>query len=149
MQQKRRSGWKKVIMVPTDIKELPVSFMNEDHREFSIRLDQLEQLVSTGKEEHFAEIDCLFADLLEHTREHFARENEEMARINFPPYQAHRAEHERVLAGLEELLERWESERDIAWLKVQVDNLAMWFEMHLETMDTVTAHFIAQANPSA
>ena len=65
-------------MAPTDIKQLPVSFMNEDHREFAIRLDQLETLVNEGSEEHFAEIDCLFADLLEHTREHFERENEEV-----------------------------------------------------------------------
>ena len=133
--------------MPEDsIFQLPVVFMNEDHEDFVEQLNGIEVLLKADAAP--PEVDGALSKLLEHTREHFAREEEQMAVIHFPPYAPHKSEHDRVLEGLEQVITQWHETRDARWLQAQVDNLWKWFEIHLDTMDRVTAHFIAQAgNP--
>lgn len=121
---------------------LPVVFMNEDHEDFVEQLNGIEVLLRG--EAPPQEVEAALSKLLVHTREHFGREEEEMAAIHFPPYVPHKNEHDRVLNGLEQVISRWQENHDAQWLQAQVDNLWKWFELHVDTMDRVTAHFIAQ-----
>jgi len=122
--------------------QLPVVFMNEDHEDFVEQLNGIEVLLQG--EAAPQEVDAALSKLLFHTREHFGREEEQMAAIHFPPAVPHKNEHDRVLEGLEQVISQWQENRDARWLHAQVDNLWKWFELHVDTMDRVTAHFIAQ-----
>ncbi len=125
------------------VKELPASFMNEDHREFAGMLDQVERAVAELSHEA---IDQSVHKLIEHTKAHFERENEAMQALShFPPYETHKGEHERVIQGLNLMLDTWKETRDREQLRAGLANLWAWFDIHLETMDTVTAHFIARS----
>jgi hemerythrin len=122
---------------------LSVVFMDEDHEEFVDQLNSIEVLLK-GEAADDA-VDAALVKLIQHTREHFGHEEEQMAAINFPPYVPHKREHDRVLEGLEGMAARWQATRDAAWLQGQIANLWKWFEIHLDTMDRVTAHFIAKS----
>jgi hemerythrin len=125
------------------VKDLPTSFMNEDHREFADMLGNIEREVADSSHEI---VDQSVHQLIEHTREHFERENEAMEALNhFPPYETHKGEHDRVIQGLQLMLDSWKETRDREQLKAGLANLWAWFDIHLETMDTVTAHFIARS----
>lgn len=122
---------------------LSVVFMDEDHEEFVDQLNSIEVLLNGEATDD--EVDAALVKLIQHTREHFGHEEEQMAAINFPPYVPHKREHDRVLEGLEGMLARWQDTRDAAWLQEQIANLWKWFEIHLDTMDRVTAHFISKS----
>jgi len=124
------------------MRELPVGFMNDDHRDFAELLERVERQVA---EEDSEVIDKALDLLIRHTREHFDREDEAMRAMNhFPPYEVHRGEHERVLKGLNIMLSAWKESHDRDQLKAGLANLWAWFDIHLETMDAVTAQFIAR-----
>jgi hemerythrin len=126
-----------------DVKELPSSFMNEDHREFALMLDHVEREVADSS---YEAIDQSLRGLIGHTKAHFERENEAMQALNhFPPYEAHKGEHDRVIQGLNLMFDTWKETRDREQLRAGLANLWAWFDIHLETMDTVTAHFIARS----
>jgi len=117
--------------------------MNHDHEEFIELINKIEVLLndeSNGKEQ----INALLSELQTHTVEHFAREEEAMQQYGFPPYQIHKMEHERVLLGLQQQIEQFQKSTTNDVLKRYVcQDIPMWFENHLGTMDTATANFIS------
>ena len=81
-----------------------------------------------------------------HTRAHFDNEHRIMEEVGFPAYAVHRAEHERVLGQLEEVVRRFREVDDLAILKQFVFEIwPDWFENHVNTMDYATAHFAHMA----
>ncbi len=116
----------------TDELVVGVPAIDNAHREF---VDLLNALPDAPPEEFRR----LFARLAEHTREHFAEEEQLMERSAFPVTAVHKAEHERVLAELEEVLEQLERD-DIEGAREYVrEQLSAWFVLHRNTMDYVTA----------
>jgi len=81
---------------------------------------------------------------IEHVKDHFANEERLMRLYDFPPYQIHKAEHDRVLHELNGVLIRWKQHGEIdaiiAYLRQSVD----WIINHINTMDNMTAMFISQ-----
>lgn len=85
-----------------------------------------------------------FAELVEHTRAHFAREESIMEATGFFASEVHKAEHRRVLAEVERIADRLEA-GDLAAARAYVaDDLPAWFLQHRNTMDLVTASFARQ-----
>ncbi len=76
--------------------------------------------------------------LVDHTREHFDREDRWMAESGFPPIAIHQGEHQRVLAAMEQVLERARA-GDPAPARALVSQLPTWFEQHSATMDNALA----------
>ena len=65
-----------------------------------------------------------------------------MERTSFPVIAVHKAEHERVLAELEQVQRQLE-QGDFAAARAYVkDQLSAWFVLHRNTMDYVTAAHI-------
>lgn len=119
-------------------------FMNDDHDEAAALLTALVQQLADGNTD---EVTRGLDELLKHNREHFAREEAEMVRINFPPYGCHKGEHERVLAEMEQEISVWNAETDSARLHHYLtDTVVNWLQQHISSMDTVTAMFISQAD---
>lgn len=124
-----------------DYPQVALDFMNRDHAEFVGLRARLLELLATATPD--ARVDKLLAELLEHTRRHFAEEERLMQEVRFPPYPMHKGEHDQVLADMTTRIEQWGLEHDAAalrdWLKKDVGD---WFVNHVSTMDFVTAGFI-------
>ncbi len=128
------------------IPQVPLSFMNDDHRVEANLLNQLAQAleelarIGTGPAEVLARFDAL----LSHTAEHFERENQAMQRSNFPPYPVHRAEHDRVLEQMRLARDAFATSGALEPLRAYVvEAIPAWFISHIQSMDSVTAAFLS------
>jgi hemerythrin len=133
---------------PSTIPQVQVAFMNADHAEEARLLNALAEALSGHREGKGTREDVLdrWRALERHTREHFEREDEAMRRAAFHAYPVHAGEHERVLAEMAAeagaFAERGDAER--LWIYV-THAVPAWFVRHIQTMDQVTARFVAMA----
>jgi hemerythrin len=128
------------------IPQVPLDFINHDHREEARLLNDLAEALEahragrTGPEPVLASFEALYR----HTEEHFGREDEAMRQSGFPPYQVHHGEHLRVLEELAAEGRAFDEGGDVARLHGYVTRaVPAWFVNHILTMDTMTARFIA------
>jgi hemerythrin len=128
------------------IPQVPLDFINQDHREEARLLNDLADALEvhragrTGPEPVLA---C-FEVLYRHTEEHFGREDEAMQRSGFPPYPVHHGEHVRVLEELAEEGRAFGEGGDVARLHAYVTQaVPAWFVNHIHTMDMMTARYVA------
>ena len=131
-----------------EFKQVALDFMNHDHAEFVALQEKLLVLLAqqngAAATADLLKVDALLAELLEHTRHHFAAEERAMQTANFAPYPAHKGEHDRVLQVLEQRVAHWQQGRDVEELKGFMQGaLSDWFVTHVNMMDFVTARFIA------
>lgn len=127
-----------------EIPRLPVAFMNEDHDHGA---DQLAAMLAAlpAYTEDRTTLAQACRDFLEHNREHFAREEAAMLASGFPPYPVHRQEHQRALDWLEDLtagIAAGNADAETVARAVGQD-VPAWFIQHIQTMDWVTANWIA------
>ena len=121
--------------------------MNQTHREEVELVNRLATLVADGirGQADEAAIAAQLDRWLDHTRDHFARENALMQQYAFPAYPVHSGEHERVLSLLEDLRRTWIESRALRPLALFLfEEWRAWFDNHVHTMDNVTASFIRQ-----
>ena len=124
-----------------DYPQLPVHFMNREHETFVGLMNDAEQALTMGtfSVQHFRR-------LVQHCQEHFAHEEREMQRTNFPGLKLHKKQHDRVLQEMSGLLRGYIETQDIApLLSYLQDVLPDWFTQHIHTLDQVTAHYLAAA----
>jgi hemerythrin len=132
-----------------DLEKIPqvaLGFVNDDHREEGRLLNELGAAVRAHRDGKASVENVLhrFEELFVHTREHFGREEAAMQRVGFPPYPMHKAEHDRVLEELEAEGEHFRETGDTARLwKYVSDAVPAWFLGHIQSMDHVTAAFVA------
>lgn len=132
---------------PASIPLVELESMNATHREEVELVNRLGDLLmgyrSGGVAE--AELTATVKGWVEHTREHFERENRLMLEYGFPAYQMHSSEHERILGLLETLQREWLNSRSVEPLAgFLFETWPGWFETHVCTMDRVTAQFVSQ-----
>lgn len=121
---------------------LGVAEMDAAHREFVAET----VAVARASDDEFP---ALFNALAEHTRRHFAEEEELMRAHRFSATEEHQAEHRRILAELDYLSRRVAGGR-IAMARAYVEGLPIWFANHLATMDAALAACVkAPAGPRA
>ncbi|HEY9129122.1 MAG TPA: hemerythrin family protein [Sulfurovum sp.] len=129
-----------------EIPKVDMDFMNEVHKEdVDIINNIFEHILSyDGSQESAAAIDKLYEEWIEHTVVHFENEEIKMREMRFPPYLAHKGEHDRALQEMRNLFAYWQQQRDIKALKIYfIETLPAWLHTHIATMDTVTARFFA------
>jgi hemerythrin len=135
-------------MNPLQFPLVAVEFMNRDHAEFAALREKLLDLLSGEISNHA--VDGALAELGEHTRRHFADEEQLMRETGFPPYEIHKGEHERVLADISAQVERWTQGRDARALRDWLDQaVGTWLVEHVSSMDFVTAAFAEKKRRSA
>lgn len=109
-----------------------IAFQDADHEESVALMNALQTCPD-------AEFPARFAAHLEHLRAHLERENALMERTGFFAKEMHMAEHARVLAEHDEMLERLNA-GDLAQVRRYAqEEVPAWFLGHLESMDTMTA----------
>ncbi len=126
---------------PAIVTDVALDYMNDDHMAFTAALNALVEYIRAKDR---AAVTRLLDDILLETREHFAREERDMRLAQFPPYPVHKAEHDRLVAELEDVVQHWIASQDMAWLSGYIaERLAPWFLQHVATMDKVTARYVA------
>ena len=124
-----------------------LEFMNQVHLEEIDMLNELAELFAARRAGKQVEqlLDGRLRALLEHTRQHFAQEENLMRQAGFPPYPVHKQEHDRILGELEALFAGWETSGDSRELeRYLLTTLPDWMVRHVASMDKVTAHYLAQ-----
>jgi hemerythrin len=132
----------------TTIPQVATAFQNDDHR---VEAELLNSCIDALDTEDDA-LPTLLGQLALHTREHFAREDQAMQRTGFPPFAVHHQEHQRVLAELAAVVQRFGADHDRAALRLYLArDVAAWFVSHIQTMDFITARWVSahEAAPAA
>ncbi|HQC96694.1 MAG TPA: hemerythrin domain-containing protein [Aquabacterium sp.] len=87
-----------------------------------------------------------FDTLTQHTVEHFGQEDRWMAATGFAPANCHAYQHQAVLAVMQECVKRARGgdgvEADFEPLRLAVDELAIWFPQHAQSMDAALAQHL-------
>lgn len=125
---------------PQHLPMLYTSSMNDTHFEALQLMNELYSALDASDTDLIHE---RFEKLLEHTKEHYAHEEAMMIEKKFPPYPAHKEDHEGSLAEMEKEVIGFGQTKDIDALRVYVEQkLIPWFLRHTETMDAVTSIFL-------
>jgi hemerythrin-like metal-binding protein len=115
----------------SDALELGLSFMDTTHKEF---VDLLAQAEAADD----AALPRVWRELVEHTADHFGREDEWMLATGFALGNCHSTHHKVVLQVLREGLQR-AGAGDLAPARQMAKELAVWFPQHAQTMDAALA----------
>jgi hemerythrin-like metal-binding protein len=113
--------------------------MDQTHREFVDLLADVEAALGSPHDT----IAERFAELLAHTEQHFAQEEQWMQRIGFAPENCHAFQHKQVLDVLREVGRRIGTEGDQEILSNLVAELSKWFPVHAQMMDQALAETMA------
>jgi len=125
------------------IPEVALDCLNEDHREAANIINQLDACL---QQEPFpsAELTPLFNRLVEHIENHFACEEHQMEKYQFPALVTHRQEHQRILAEIKQKQKHGFNEKLDALNYLQ-NVFTPWLIEHVATLDTETARYIVNA----
>ena len=85
--------------------------------------------------------------IIEHTRDHFANEEEWMSQIAFPMITEHRAEHRQLLGEMEMMRRRLRPLTLPLVLSYVRERLPEWLSLHLMRMDSLLAANLNASNP--
>lgn len=88
-----------------------------------------------------AALDGLLLQLIEHTRSHFSYEEQLMSQYDYPGYEAHRSQHNRLMQHLEELVEGYHNGELLLSFAVVLD-LKGWATVHIEKSDKPLGAFL-------
>jgi hemerythrin len=117
--------------------------MNQDHEHARSLLERMIALV-TGPDAGDGELGRTCRAFHEHNREHFGREEAAMQATGFPPFPVHRSEHISALEWLAQLAAQAEADPASSSLRQAIsEELPAWYMRHIQTMDAVTANWIA------
>lgn len=133
--------------MPIQVPTLPIAFMNDDHVHAAEQLEAMQTALVTYTENP-GRLVLACREFLDHNRAHFAREEAAMQAAGFPPYPVHKQEHEQVLAWLENLTGALETGVALETARQAVEQeIPGWFLRHIQTMDSVTANWLAAHEP--
>ena len=134
------------LLIIDQVYHVAVDEMQHTHEEEISMLNEIDALATMYKNDNtkHEELENKLEAYIQHVKDHFANEERLMRLYAFPPYQMHKAEHDRVLNELNHFVIRWKQHGEldaiIAYLRQSVD----WIINHINTMDNMTAMFISQ-----
>ncbi|TNC97296.1 MAG: hypothetical protein FD121_887 [Gallionellaceae bacterium] len=113
-----------------------------DHTPFVTLREEVMALFDQGAPHE--EIDAKLFAFLRHIEAQFSAEEQAMHTAGFKPYDAHKAEHDRVVKKLSYRIEQWQKNREIPLMLGYIETeLADWFVKHVNTRDFITARFLS------
>jgi len=129
-----------------DSMKLDIQEIDSQHEALIRLINQLHEtmLQGTGR----AALDKILLQLLEHTRSHFADEEQLMLQNSYPGYETHKAEHMRLMQHLSDLAERYLN-GDILLSFAIVMELKDWAVIHIQKSDKPLGVFLHNRNEAA
>jgi len=116
----------------SDALVLELDFMDDTHREF------VDLLAATETAED-ADLLQRFEALIDHTDDHFGREDRWMRDTQFSSSNCHTLQHTVVLQVMREGLKRGQEQGDLDLVRQMAKELGTWFPQHAQTMDAALA----------
>mgnify|MGYP003347465823 CR=1 FL=1 len=116
----------------SDALVLELDFMDDTHKEF---VDLL-ALTETAEDDTLLD---KFSALIDHTDDHFGREDRWMKDTQFSSSNCHTMQHSVILQVLREGLRRGREEGDLVLLRDLARELGVWFTQHAQSMDAALA----------
>ena len=113
---------------------LGIESMDLTHREF---VDQINAFETAND----GELSARFPDIVEHTVNHFRREDEWMRRLDYAHAEAHTEEHDKVLKVMAAVA-RCVDKGDTRFGRILIREVAKWFHEHALSMDYMLAGFL-------
>jgi len=128
-----------VLIKPEDNLKLDIPEIDSQHETMISLVNLIHETMLQGADK--ATLDVLLSQLLEHTQIHFAYEEELMSRNNYPGYEAHKSEHNRLMQHLRDLAERYSNGELLLSFAVALE-LKGWAAVHIEKSDRPLATFL-------
>ena len=131
--------------------QVAIDFMNEDHEMIYDLINKIKALTAQSNSdsndtEVADQITQLMLSLVQACKDHFEREENLMQQYHFPYLAEHKDEHQLMIQVIDETFNAWQDKQDFKRLKQFMDlTLPTWFIGHVDTMDNMTALFIAGA----
>ena len=125
---------------------MDVEEMQETHENEIKILNELDKL-ATHYQIHKEIPDGLEEKLdeyIEHVHKHFANEERLMQKYGFPSYDMHKNAHDMFLMDLEYATKPWKERGDLKKIISFLYKTPEWIVMHVNSVDTPTANFLAK-----
>lgn len=119
---------------------LDIPEIDSQHEELIALVNGLHSALLGGADK--AARDALLSSLLERTRSHCAYEEELMSRYDYPGYQVHKAEHDRLTQNLVDLIARYQRGELLLSIAVVME-LECWATIHIEKSDIPLGAFLS------
>ena len=121
-------------LVWSDALSLEMPVMDQTHMEFV-------DLLAAVQKSDDAQLMAHWERLVEHTQEHFDREDAWMQQTRFAAGNCHAMQHNVVLQVMREVLKRGNA-GDQAIVRQIADELVLWFPEHAQSMDAALAAYM-------
>ncbi|MGB5474728.1 MAG: bacteriohemerythrin [Gammaproteobacteria bacterium] len=119
--------------------KLNIPEIDAQHEELIGLINRLHETMLQGAEK--AALDDLLSQLIEHTRTHFATEEQLMSQYGYPAFEAHKSEHSRLMQHLEGLAKRYDDGELLLSFAVVLE-LKAWAMVHIEKSDKPLGAYI-------
>jgi hemerythrin len=90
------------------------------------------------------ELEVKLDEYLAHVKAHFSNEERLMVKYDFPAYEMHKMAHDMFLIDLNYATKQWKEFGDLHKILGFIRKSPEWIVLHINTMDTATATYIAQ-----
>lgn len=129
-----------MLIDPTFLSLLRTPSMNDHHFDAMQLINQLDAAIRRADNEA---ITNTFDTLIKQTKTHYAHEEALMQEKKFPPYAAHKEDHDASLEAMQTAAADFAQTKEIDALRHYLNNdLTPFFLKHTETMDQVTSLFL-------
>jgi hemerythrin-like metal-binding protein len=113
--------------------------VDHEHRELIDLINRLHAALSAA-DAHLT-VPAFFGDLLAAISSHFALEEKIMRERGYDALPAHKADHERLLDELRDLMDTYEQSEEVDSLELAL-RLDAWFSRHFRTHDAALHHAV-------
>jgi len=129
---RKRIDWK-------DEYSVGIESIDEQHKKLINLINALQAIVDYSASEEF-EQECLAA-VVDYTKTHFVYEEGLMIKYGYPDFEAHKAQHQRMIDKVNDLLAAYEKNPESA-MKDALDFLKQWLIRHINGTDKQYSEFL-------
>jgi len=132
MKDRRRVDWK-------DEYSVGIESIDQQHKNLINLINMLQTTVDYSTGEAF-ERECLAA-VVDYTKTHFVYEEGLMSKYGYPDFEAHKAQHQKMIDKINDLLAAYEEHPESA-MKNALDFLKQWLIRHINGTDKLYSEFL-------
>ena len=124
-----------------DAYSVGIDSIDQQHKRLVNLINQLQTAVdySTGEEFEREALD----ELVDYTKTHFSYEEGLMQKYDYPEFEPHRAQHQKMIQQVEEVLAEYEQDQDRA-MRHALDFLKTWLINHINGTDKEYSDFLIE-----
>jgi len=124
--------------------EIGIPAIDHEHRLLIGVINQLH--ASLAKDAPKSDILDFLGDVHADITAHFALEEKTMRDLGYNEYEAHKADHERLLDEIRDIMDAFEADAYFDYSETLSQQLERWFSEHFRTLDSRFHHFLDNPN---